>query len=192
VPRFPTPILPTRDIVQETKKQVEVPIPYKTGATAFTDEYTYVLTPPQGDRSFRYQYQDPEDEYRPTSWATGLSVTVSILHPGSSTWLLTSLSLYSCAVLGGALISQIQPTAGISIHFLGPPSISLALGLFLPDDACHDPLSQTQPIAFSLFLLAYICFVFPIYLCVIAEPLPWPCILLTSTCQSTYCPHSLS
>ncbi|KAF9506550.1 hypothetical protein BS47DRAFT_1367288 [Hydnum rufescens UP504] len=79
--RFPIPILPTRDTVQETKKQVEVPIPYKTGETAFTDEYTYVLTPPQGDRSFRYQYQDPEDEYRPTTWATGLSLTVSIFTP---------------------------------------------------------------------------------------------------------------
>ncbi|KAF9506549.1 hypothetical protein BS47DRAFT_1426050 [Hydnum rufescens UP504] len=75
--RFLIPIQPIRDTVEATKKEVEVPHPYKTGEKAYTDGYTYTLTPPQGDRAVRYQYQDPEDDYRLTTWATGLSVTYS-------------------------------------------------------------------------------------------------------------------
>jgi hypothetical protein len=77
--RFLIPFHASPDIVEETKTEVEVPIPGANGTIGYTDTYTYVLKPGPGDRAFRYQYQDPENANRLTAWATGLSLIVS--HP---------------------------------------------------------------------------------------------------------------
>ena len=77
--RFLIPIHESPDIVEQTKSEVETIIPVTNGKKGYADAYTYVLKPAPGNKAFRYQYQDPENSLRLTSWATGLSVTVS--HP---------------------------------------------------------------------------------------------------------------
>ena len=97
--RFLIPIHSSPDIVEQTKYEVETVIPGTKGRKGYADAYTYVLKPGSGDKAFQYQYQDPNN--RLTTWATGLSVTVShsvIFWPSASTRLLTSTLLHSCTV----------------------------------------------------------------------------------------------
>ncbi|KAF9512279.1 hypothetical protein BS47DRAFT_1394408 [Hydnum rufescens UP504] len=72
--RFFIPFHPSPDFVEETKKEVEVPIPGGNGKIGYTDTYTYILKPGPGHKAFRHQYQDPENANRLTTWATGLSL----------------------------------------------------------------------------------------------------------------------
>jgi hypothetical protein len=76
--RFLAPTHQKPDQVIAAKSEIEVIVPGTNGQKkGYADVYAYTVKPVPGQNTFRWQYQDPENAFRLTNWATGLTVTVS-------------------------------------------------------------------------------------------------------------------
>ena len=136
--RYREPVITVDDTVEFTEKDVTFQQADRKGKLVDTEwkipvkEYKLIPAKPE-DTADRWSYLDPEARHQPSTWATGLTLTVSSIpsHRSYVTWAHMTHEVRSVVVTGALTSLENEDSALSRLHFSLP---------LLPATKAQDPI----------------------------------------------------